>query len=413
MENGKWTMENLRYNYMMKKLLFVLPILLLILFPTYLYFTYPNTNVLKSTGYFMNKVIHPHVKLGKHVMGFLPYWRVEDMKYIRPELLSEINYFGLTVDSDGKLLQVTGNESDPGWREWNTQSMQDFVTKTKINGTEFSVTIISQNNDVIENVLITPSAQITLISQIVNLTKQNHLNGINIDFEYLGDADEEYKNKFTAFTKQLHEAMQKESPKTKLSLSIMPRAARAQDLFDFPRITPYFDRFIGMSYDYYGTSADVSGPGAPMKGFKDGKYFFDIKTTYEDYLKVIPKEKIIMGVPYYGWDRAVTDGKTIMSTTLSQSDPNSYAAVTSYGRLRDEVDFKPNKCTWDNDAQSSWCQYTKDGIDHQVWIEDEKSIGIKYDFAKKQDLGGIGIWVLGYDKNYSDLWNLIREKFGK
>lgn len=397
----------------MKKIVLLLPILILLLFPTYLYFTYPQTYVLKSTGYFMNHIIHPHVQLNKHVMGFLPYWRVEDIKYIRPELLSEINYFGLTVGSDGKIIQLTNaTEADPGWHAWNMQSVKDFVTQTRIAGSDFSVTIVSQQNDVIETILDSPSSQTALTSEIVTLVKENHLNGINIDFEYSGDADEKYKEEFTAFAKQLHETIQKEIPNTKLSLSIMPLAARQKDLFDFPKLVPYFDRFIGMSYDYYGISADVSGPGAPMKGFKDNKYFFDVETTYQDYLKVIPKDKIIMGVPYYGWDRTVVDGSNLLSKTFPSGDARNYAAVTSYGRLRDEVDFKPNQCTWDTVALSSWCRYSKDGIDHQVWIEDEKSLGIKYDFAKEQDLAGIGIWVLGYDKDYPDLWNLLKEKFG-
>ena len=413
MENGKWTMENLGYNNRVRKLLFLFPILLVILLPTYLYFTYPRTNVLKSTGYFMNKVMHPHANLNKHILGFLPYWRIDDMKYIKPEKLSEINYFGLHVDSGGNIVKVTNGETDPGWREWDTESMRDFITKTKISGTHFSVTIISQKNDVTESILDSTTAQTTLTSQIINLVKENHLNAVNIDFEYLGDADEEYRNKFTIFAKLLHDELKEKTPKTELALSIMPRAARSQDLFDFPKIVPYFDGFIGMSYDYYGTSADVSGPGAPLRGFKDGKYFFDIETTYEDYLKVIPKEKILMGVPYYGWDRAVTDGPVIMSKTYQPNDERNYAAVTSYGRLRDEIDFKPDNCTWDDYAESSWCRYTKDGIDHQVWIEDVKSLGIKYDFAKKQDLAGIAIWTIGFDKDYPDLWSLIKEKFEK
>jgi spore germination protein YaaH len=361
----------------------------------------------------MSALFHPHAKLNKHVMGFLPYWRVDDMKYIRPELLSEINYFGLTVGSDGQIIKMVNNESDPGWREWNTQVMKDFITKSHINGTEFSVTIISQNNQVIESLLDSPTAQTTLISQIIDLIKQDHLNAINIDFEYSGPADEKYKQEFTSFAKQLHDSIKKEIPEAKLTLSIMPRAARSQDLFDFQAIVPYFDRFIGMSYDYYGKTADIAGPGAPMRGFKEGKYFFDIATTYEDFLKVIPKDKIIMGVPYYGWDRAVVDGTQVLSKTYPASDARNYAAVNSYGRLRDGTDFKPDHCTWDELAQASWCVYTKDGVDHQVWIEDEKSLVVKYDFANKNDFAGTGIWVLGYDKDYPDLWNLIKEKFGR
>jgi GH18 family chitinase len=42
---------------------------------------------------------------------------------------------------------------------------------------------------------------------------------------------------------------------------------------------------------------------------------------------------------------------------------------------------------------------------------DNKSIEVKFNFAKSNDLGGIAIWTLGYDKDYSDLWDLIKSKF--
>ena len=33
--------------------------------------------------------------------------------------------------------------------------------------------------------------------------------------------------------------------------------------------------------------------------------------------------------------------------------------------------------------------------------------------AKDKNLRGVGIWALGYDKGYQDLWNLLGEEFPK
>jgi hypothetical protein len=38
---------------------------------------------------------------------------------------------------------------------------------------------------------------------------------------------------------------------------------------------------------------------------------------------------------------------------------------------------------------------------------------IKYDWIKKNKLGGVGIWALGYDNGYSDLWDILAEKFSE
>ena len=49
----------------------------------------------------------------------------------------------------------------------------------------------------------------------------------------------------------------------------------------------------------------------------------------------------------------------------------------------------------------------------QLYFEDVKSLSIKYDWIKKNNFGGVGIWALGYDHGYSELWNLLTEKFSE
>src|SRR6185437_9513630 len=131
---------------------------------------------------------------------------------------------------------------------------------------------------------------------------------------------------------------------------------------------------------YYGQSADIAGPVAPMNGFKEGKYFFDITTTYSDYLLSIPKAKIVMGIPTYGWEWAVDNGSVIKSSTYPADNPNSYAAVISYARAREDSDLKPSQCSWDLISEETWCWFTdkKTGVDHQLWIADNRMIQTRF-----------------------------------
>ncbi len=398
---------------MFKKVLLVLAIVLIAASAAYFYLsqTYPGTSPFLTGSYYIESIMKPHSKLNKHVMGFLPYWRVDDIDNIKPQHLSEINYFSISPDTDGKITKQINGETEPGFREWNTEKMKNFKTKSQIMGTDFTITVAALNNDLLASLLENPQAQKTLVSEIISLIKTNKLDGVNIDFEYFGEPAPEYKETFTSFSKQLSTEMKQETPTAHLSLSIMPRAARDPDIYDFPELVKLYDRFIGMSYDYYGIGSDIAGPVSPMQGYKDKKYFFDVETTYADYRKYIPAEKIVMGVPYYGWDRAVENGKEIKSLTFPTDDEKNYAAVISYARARETKDFKKTDCKWDSVAQETWCWYTKDGIDHQVWLADNKSIQIRFDYANKQDFGGIGIWVLGYDKDYPDLWEMIQTKF--
>lgn len=38
-------------------------------------------------------------------------------------------------------------------------------------------------------------------------------------------------------------------------------------------------------------------------------------------------------------------------------------------------------------------------------------MGIKYDWIKEKQLGGVGIWALGYDNGHTELWKLLAQKF--
>lgn len=381
----------------------------------YLSKTYPSVSPFITDQYYIESIMNPHKKMDKHVMGFLPYWRLDDLQYIRPQLLSEINYFSLTAGPDGKIIKVVNGQTDPGWRSWQTDDVRNFMTRAQILGTDFSVTVAALENNLITNILDSEEAQQNLIDDIITEVKDRNLQGVNIDFEYFGEPDEEYRVAFTQFSKDLNDQLDKEVPGTALSLSIMPLSAREYDLFEFKNLAPIYDRFIGMSYEYYGSSADIAGPVAPMKGFKEGIYFFDVETTYEDYLKVLPREKLVMGVPYYGWERSVEDGKTKNSLTYPSDNEKNYAAVISYARARESKDINKNQCKWDDIAQETWCWFRdkESGTDRQAWIADNRSVDTRFDYANKQNFGGVAIWTLGYDKQFPDLWDIINNRFTK
>ncbi|MGE5042350.1 MAG: glycosyl hydrolase family 18 protein [Candidatus Levyibacteriota bacterium] len=395
------------------RLWFLLIIFFIILFGgsgLYLSFFYPTTPAWNTVSYITYHLRHPHEKMSKETMAFLPYWRLSDIKFARLDLLTEVNYFSLSVDKDGNFVTVVNGKTDPGWLIWNTTGVKDLIAKTQIMGGKFSVTVATTRNKIIESILQNKKAQGNLIANILKQVQDRHLDGVTIDFEYDGKPDNTIINEFSFFSRDLKDALSKTH--TSLSLALLPLSAREPGLFHLPALVPFYDRFIGMSYDYYALGSDIAGPVAPMKGFKENKFFFDVETTYEDYLKFIPRNKLIMGIPYYGYDWAVERGSKIQSKTLPSNDPNSYAAVISYARFREDKDLKKDQCFWDDYALSPWCWYTDDKkIDHQVWFEDNRSIAEKYKYAKKSNFAGIAIWTLGYDKQYPDLWQVLDKTF--
>lgn len=401
---------------MKRKIFFIgIPCLFLVILGIYtaLQLRFPTASPFSDIGYFREALTNKHATMQKDVIGFLPYWRLMDTEYIHYPLISEVDYFSLTADGKGNIVKVINNQTDPGWLSWNSTAVKNLIAHTQITGNKFTFTLAMQKNKDIENLLNNKSVQSNLIQQIAQQISSTHLDGVNLDIEYLGQPDSGLKNAFTDFAKTYSTTLKKQFPKIELSLDFMPTGGRDKGLFDFHKLAPLFDRFIVMSYDYYGAGSDVAGPVAPMKGFAEGKYFFDVTTTYADYEKVLPKGKIVMGVPYYGWDYSVKNGQKILTPILEQNDANGYTALLSYGRMKQDADLKPNQCFWDSLAASPWCWY-KDkitGKDHQVWFENEQSIRTKFAYATNQNFAGVALWTLGFDKQYEDLWNLIHTSF--
>lgn len=381
-------------------------------FLIYAHASYPTTsaaNVLSDMGYARD---HPHLALSKETMAFLPYWRLDNIQYARYDLLSEVNFFSLTVGPDGHIVQVTGNETEPGWRWWNTQRVADLIPKVQIDGGRFGLTLACLNNSDIGAFLRSPKAQQNLISDTLDQVHARHLNDVTLDFEYAGTPPATYRDDFTAFAQRFSSALRQQASGTTLSLTLPPLAGRDPGLFDLSALAPLFDRFIGMTYDYYNASSDVAGPPAPMKGFASHTFFFDVTAAYQDYLHFIPASKIVMGIPYSGWDWAVHKDSRLLSRTLPLNNPNSYAAILSYGRMREFVPLRHATCRWDNLAEEPLCRYVDGkGIHHEVWFENDRSIALKYAYAKAHGFAGTAIWVLGYDSKYPDLWNTMRRTF--
>ena len=123
---------------------------------------------------------------------------------------------------------------------------------------------------------------------------------------------------------------------------------------------------------------------------------------------------MILGIPYYGYDWPVEKGEEFMSKTLEQNDKNGYVEVLSYSRMKKDPKFNSkDQCMWDELAQEPWCWYfdKETQTARQAWFENDRSIEKKFSFVNEKNIGGIAIWLLGYDRDHQNLWSMIRSKF--
>lgn len=108
-----------------------------------------------------------------------------------------------------------------------------------------------------------------------------------------------------------------------------------------------------------------------------------VRRVVEYAVTEIPPQKIKLGIPNYGYDwplpyeRGVTRARTIGNIEAVQ-----IAIEHGVNIQFDEV------------AQSPFFRYTEEGIEHEVWFEDVRSIRAKFGLIQEFGLVGAGYWQL-------------------
>jgi spore germination protein YaaH len=220
---------------------------------------------------------------------------------------------------------------------------------------------------------------------------------VNIDFEAMNSADR--GNLLNNFMHDLTTFIHTELPGKEVSFD---GPAVNWSGWNLDGLAQSVDYIFIMAYDYYGSWSDNTGPVAPLTDPNGGHCVQrSLNSTYNGPLVKYP-QKLILGVPYYGKHWKTATGNAGSAVT-------SYVGSTFYRKAVIEAETYGG-FIWDNASQTPWYKWQSGGW-HQVWNDNEKSLGKKYDYALTENIGGVGIWALNYDGTRTELWNLINTKF--
>lgn len=327
--------------------------------------------------------------LTKKVYGWHPYWVGSVYTNYDWSMLSDFCYFDYSVSP------TTGNNTN-GSFAWGTSAA---VTAAKNNSVaiHFCATLFSSHS----TFWASSTAQQTFITNAINLLNSRGGNGINIDFEGMGSSD---KTPFTNFMINLCNQVHAANPNYKVSMALY--AVDWSGTFDMPALNNVVDNFIIMGYDYYYSGSTTAGPEAPLYNFQTS-YNQTLSKSVTYYLKQgASKNKLLLGLPWYGreWETA---GNTAPSSTTG-----GFTSSRTYNYVRNNAaTYSAANKKWEGNSFNPYYSYMTGGAWRQCWIDDIYSYSRKFDLVNQRGIGGIGIWALGYDDGYSDLWNLIKSKF--
>lgn len=330
----------------------------------------------------------------KEIYGFFPYWMIETEDKITFNMLTTIALFGLEVDGSGNIITVKqDNSPDGGWEMWNNPKLNNVINRAKKRKAKVELVIKAFNSENIEKLVVSDEAQRTFISNLIQLVNLKTLDGINLDFEYLGESSKEVTDGFTRLVTNLRVEMKRQLPNSTLTVDTYISQASIPRLIDITALESQVDAFVIMGYDFHTPRGDA-GPIAPMEGS------YSMIGFMQSYLEKVAPEKLILAVPYYGYDWAVP-------SVSDEAKTLPYAQIAADSKLYD--------IQWDDTAQTPFYKYIDPETKktREVHYENTRSLGIKYDFINSKNLRGVGIWALGYDGLNGDLRTLLIEKFAE
>lgn len=296
-----------------------------------------------------------------------------------------------TLEGNGSFDSVIANTKgvnviSPTWfeltdNEGNFRSLaqEDYVKKAHDKGLKVWALINNFSPDVNTEILMSKTTiRRKLIDGLMSEVDRYGIDGINLDFEGI---KEEAGVHYVQFIRELSIPCREKG----IVLSVdnyVP--APGNQFYNRKEQGIVADYVIIMGYDEHYAGGDA-GSVASINYVENG-----IKDT----LALVPKEKVINGIPLY--TRVWTEG------------PDGKVTSSSLGiaRAKDWVSENKVELYWQEELGQYYGELQSEEGLKKLWLEEERSIGLKMDLIKQYGLAGVACWKLGFEP--SDLWDEIR-----
>lgn len=260
---------------------------------------------------------------------------------------------------------------------------------------------------------LTPRSRAIFIDSCVAMVKQNHLDGIDIDWEYPGVAGSTTHFRpvdganFATLLHDLRARFDQEAPAGHHWL-ISIAAAGSSEYMQHSPLADYarsLDTINLMAYDMYEPSGDkLTGNHAPLHTDPADPKAVSAEASTRAFLAAgVPASKLVLGVPFYGhvWhDVSAKNDGLFQPGKPSPGDFAPYSAISStmldHGFVR-HWDAAASVPFLYNPATRTFVSY-----------EDPESLAAKCSFIRSEHLAGAMFWELSNDPS-GTLVNALKE----
>ena len=294
--------------------------------------------------------------------------------------LSALAPFTYGFTSDGTLLSLPDSKLLSACSNYGTMPLMHISTLTESGG--FS-------NELASELFASEEAQNNLISEIIAEMTEKGYGGLDIDFEFVFAYDAESYADFIAKARAalapygytVYAAL---APKTSAS---QPGLLYEGHLYD--KIGAAADKVFLMTYEWgytYGPPMAV----APINA---------VRRVLDYAVTEIPPEKIIMGIPNYGYDWTLPYKSGETRAKLISNEEAVRIAIQNNAEIR-----------FDETAQSPYFNYYSGAARHEVWFEDPRSIEAKLSLPNEYGFFGVGYW--NAMRPFNSNWLILSQIYG-
>lgn len=295
--------------------------------------------------------------------------------------LSRLSVFSYGFSMEGELIPPMVDDSY-------------MIQAALINGTAPFLTLTPFDvsgrfsNSLISAVINHPVTKRTLIENLTSTVLEKGFQGVDIDFEYILPQD---RIVFADFVRDVRSAINQLG--YPVTVALAPKTSDDQPglLYegkDYALLGEAADEVLLMTYEWGYTYSQPMAV-APIN---------NVRQVVEYALTRIPNEKINLGIPNYGYDWPLPYEKGVTrATTIGNVEAITIAANNGANIQFDET------------AMSPFFTYINNGITHEVWFEDVRSMQAKFNLVKEYQLHGMGYWQIM--RLFRANWLLLADRF--
>ena len=281
------------------------------------------------------------------------YVMVEREWALKPDLpISDIGYFSADIDSYGSLVDVP-----------NRAKLPAFSGRVHL--------VVKCDSRSLTHFVLAPSSaeRKALVADLISAAK--NFDGLQIDFENIPQRDGET---FLSFLAELRAGLG-----NKMFTIALPARTRKldRDVYDYEKILPLVDRILVMAYDEHWSTSEP-GPVASLPWCKK-------VAAYS--LNVIGREKLIMGLPFYG-------------RAWGSPNPSQAHVYTGIERIINENDVAEIR----RENTVPVFEY-EIPVSVKVFYDDEYSLSARMEMYRTMGAASIGFWRLGQETQA--VWKLL------